>query len=247
MRCLVEPRAARIGAATVRERSLAFRTHRSLTVAALIGPISITGAGIRRRWETLLHPLLPKRLVARDSFRCSVSIQVEAPGQNDPAAHGEGVDDGNTGRGFLEEEKLAWMQTFADLVHDPGERRHTCGCTKRLSRGRVGETEGAGQRVPNFVQGFGGNGHHSKGRAGPAGKMSEIQPQNVEEAGPAAFSAFELLVPVVRTGEKAVDHADDAGPAVTRFDDPLGGERRSAWAHAALGGKAVGRLPGSDG
>ena len=78
--------------------------------------------------------------------------------------------------------------------------------------------------------------------------MLQIQPQNAEEGRPAGFDTFELIVPIVRAREEAVNHAYDARATGARFDDPLGGERRSVGTQVrAFGGEAVRWIPGGDG
>jgi len=58
---------------------------------------------------------------------------------------------------------------------------------------------------------------------------------------------FELIVPVVGAGKQAVHHADQALPAGTSLDDPLGGHsRRAGRAHGGLGGEAPRRIPRGD-
>jgi hypothetical protein len=46
----------------------------------------------------------------------------------------------------------------------------------------------------------------------------EIEAQDAEERRPAALEPLELVVPVVRLGEEAVHHADDAGAARPGLD-----------------------------
>ncbi len=74
--------------------------------------------------------------------------------------------------------------------------------------------------------------------------MREIDSQDAEEARPAGFGAFQLVVPVVRAGEEAMHHADDADAAPARFDGPLVRDGRRATPALALRGKPPRRIPG---
>ena len=75
--------------------------------------------------------------------------------------------------------------------------------------------------------------------------MREVDPQGAEKRRPCGFAGFQLVVPIVRAGEKALDNADDAGApsrASTLHSFANGGEpwKPSDWAiHFRGGSQAV--------
>src|SRR5271165_547892 len=73
--------------------------------------------------------------------------------------------------------------------------------------------------------------------------MREINSQDAQETSQSAFGAFQLVVPIVRAGEKALDNADDADASPARFNAPLVRDRRRA-GEPGLRGEHPGRIPG---
>src|SRR2546430_12260122 len=89
--------------------------------------------------------------------------------------------------------------------------------------------------------------HELHDRGALAAEVREIDPQGAEEAGPAGFGAFQLIVPVVGAGEEAIHHTDEAHTTRPRFDAPLGCDGRRATPALALRGKHPRRIPGRHG
>jgi hypothetical protein len=50
-----------------------------------------------------------------------------------------------------------------------------------------------------------------------AAEVREIDPQGAQETRPSVLGAFQLVVPIVRGGEKALDDPDDADASSARF------------------------------
>ena len=76
--------------------------------------------------------------------------------------------------------------------------------------------------------------------------MGEVQPQDGEGLRPAGFEVPELVVPVVGTGEEAVDHADQAAAAGSRLDvhsvavgGPSAPQSRPSWRNRCGGSHPV--------
>ena len=69
-----------------------------------------------------------------------------------------------------------------------------------------------------------------------------------KKARPSGFGAFQLVVPIVRAGEKAMDNADDADASSARFNAPLVRDGRRARDPAiGLGSPLLRRFPGRHG
>src|SRR6185312_6189082 len=102
------------------------------------------------------------------------------------------------------------VRTLADILDHAAERWDAFGGGETLSGAHAVESKRRGERCPGLGYGSRRRGqvlHHCRTLTA---EMREIHPQCAEEARPAGFGAFKLLVPVVRAGEEAVHHADDA-------------------------------------
>src|SRR5215510_13156127 len=74
--------------------------------------------------------------------------------------------------------------------------------------------------------------------------MGQIEPQIAKERFPALRVTLELVVPVVRAREPAMDHTHDASSACASLDDPFG-RNRSRFFHG-LDQVAARRVPELD-
>src|SRR5438067_122300 len=135
-----------------------------------------------------------------------------------------------------------------DVLHHAAERRDARRGGPTLPGAHAFQPQCRGQRFPSVRYGSRGGGDPLHHRGALAAEVREIDPQDAEEARPAGFGAFQLIVPVVRAGEEAMHHADDAEASAARFDGPLVRDGRRARAPAlALRGKPPRRIPGRHG
>ena len=135
--------------------------------------------------------------------------------------------------------------TLADLLHHAAQGRHACRYGPTLPGAHAVEPQCRGQRRPGLRCRSRDRSHELHERGALAAEVREIEPQDAEEAGPARFGADQLVVPVVRAGEEALHHTDDADAARPRFDAELGRDRRRAREPAGcLLGEHPRRIPG---
>src|SRR5437773_5569396 len=118
------------------------------------------------------------------------------------------------------------------------------GAVQRCPTLKAFQSQCRGQRFPGLRFGSRDTRHELHDRGALAAEVREIDPQGAEEAGPAGFSAFKLVVPVVRAGEEAIHHTDEAHTTRARFDAPLGCDGRRPAPALALPGKHPRRIPG---
>ena len=116
----------------------------------------------------------------------------------------------------------------ADVLRHAAERRDTRGRRPTLPDAHAFHSQCRGQRFPRLRFRSRDGSHELHDRGALAAEVREIDPQGAEEAGPAEFGAFKLVVPVVGAGEEAMHHADEAHATRARFDAPLGCDGRRA-------------------
>src|SRR6202040_271760 len=208
---------------------------------------SFTLARLRRHREAFLNPRLPERCLAGDGPGRLIAVEVEAQRDHDRSAAVDGAKGGGA-RTRLVEPHQGVARTLADVLHHAAERRDARRGGPALPRAHALQPQCRGQRFPGLRVGSCSGGHPLHHRGALAAEVREIEPQDAEEARPAGLGAFQLVVPVVRAGEEAMHHADDADASPARFDAPLVRDGRRARDPAiGLGGKHPRRIPGRHG
>src|SRR5437762_8107874 len=198
---------------------------------------------LQRRREAFLNPGLPERCLAGDGRGRLIAVMVEVQRNHALAAEVEGAK-GGYARPRLVEPQQSVVRTLTDVLRHAAERRDTRGCRPTLPDAQALQSQCCGQRFPGLSFGSRDGSYELHDRGALAAEVREIDPQGAEEAGPAGFGAFQLIVPVVRAGEEAIHHTDEAHTTRARFDAPLGCDGRRATPALALRGKHPRRIPG---
>src|SRR4051794_33313256 len=159
------------------------------------------------------------------------------------AAEVEGAKGAYAGPRFVEPQQGV-IRTLADVLRHAAHRRHTRGRGPTLPDAHPFQSQCRGQCVPRLRLGPRHGSDELHDRRALAAEVREINPQCAEEAGPAGFGAFELVVPVVGAGEEAVHHTHEAHTTRARFDAPLRCDGWRTTPALALRGKHPRRIPG---
>src|SRR5947199_7656142 len=175
---------------------------------------------LQRRREAFLNPGLPERCLAGDGRGRLIAVMVEVQRNHALAAEVEGAKGGYT-RPRLVEPQQCVVRTLADVLRHAAERRDTRGRRPKLPDAQAFQAQWRGQRFPGLRFGSRDGSHELHDRGALAAEVGEIYPQGPEEAGPAGFGAFQLVVPVVGAGEEAIQHTDEAQYTRPRFDARL--------------------------
>src|SRR5947208_8781400 len=204
--------------------------------------LSFTLARLQRRREAFLNPRLPERCLAGDGRSRLIAVMVEVQRNHALAAEVEGAK-GGYARPRLVEPQQGVVWTLADVLRHAAERRDTRGRRPTLSDAQGFQSQCRGQRFPGLRFGSRDWSHELHDRGALAAEKREIDPQGAEEARPAGFGGFKLIVPVVGAGEEAIHHTDEAHTTSARFAAPLGCDGRRATPALALRGKHPRRIP----
>src|SRR4051794_4895602 len=184
-------------------------------------------ARLRRRWKVLLDPRLPRRRLTGDGAGRLIAVMVEVQRNHDRAAAVEGAK-GGYARPRLVEPQQGVVRILGEVLRHTAERRDTRGRRPTLPDAHAFQSQCRGQRFPGLRFGSRDGSYELHDRGALAAEVREVDPQGAEEAGPAGFGAFQLVVPVVRAREEAIHHTDEAHTTGARFDAPLGREGRRA-------------------
>ena len=133
---------------------------------------------------------------------------------------------GGYARPRLVEPQQGVVRTLADVLRHAAERRDTRRRRPTLPDAQAFQSQCRGQRFPGLRFGPRDGSHELHDRRALAAEVREIDPQGAEEAGPAGFGAFQLVVPVVGAGEEAVRRTGRG----TRHLRALRRSTRSRWA-----------------
>src|SRR5437879_7673128 len=182
-------------------------------------------ARLRRHREAFLDPRLPQRFLAGDGSGRLIAVKVDVQRNHALAAEVEGAK-GGYARPRLVEPQQDVVRTLADVLRHTTERRDTRGRRPTLPDAQAFQSQCRGKRFPGLRFRTRDTRHELHDRGALAAEVREIDPQGAEEAGPAGFGAFELVVPVVGAGEEAVHHADAADASRAGFDAPFGRDGR---------------------
>src|SRR5205807_9554398 len=152
---------------------------------------------------TFLNPRLPERCLAGDGLGRLIAVMVEVQRNHALAAEVESAK-GGYARPRLVEPQQRVVRTLADVLRRAAERRDTRGRRPTLADAQAFQSQCRGQRFPGLRFGSRDGSHELHDRGALAAEVREIDPQGAEEARPAGFSGFKLVVPVVRAGEQTI-------------------------------------------
>src|SRR5262245_8675942 len=168
-------------------------------------PRSFALARLRRHREAFLEPRLPQRGLVGDGSGRLIAVKVEVQRNHALAAEVDGAKGGYP-RPRLVEPQQGVVRTLADVLRHAAERRDTRGRRPTLPDAQAFCAHCRGQLRPGLRFGARDGSHELHDRGALAAEVREIDSQDAEEARPAGFSAFQLVVPVVRAGEEAIHH-----------------------------------------
>src|SRR5262249_34980877 len=204
-------------------------------------------ARLRRHREAVLKPRIPERCLVGEGSGRLIAVKVEAQRHHALAAHVVSTD-GGYARARAVEPKKGVERTLADILRHAAKRRDTRGRRPTLPDAQAVQSQCRGQRFPGLSFRTRGGSPPLHRRRVLAAEVREIDPQGAQETRHSVFGGFQLVVPIVRAGEKALDNAGDADASPARLNAPLVRHRRHAGYPAiGLGSPLSRRFPGRHG
>src|SRR5262249_42131830 len=144
-----------------------------------------------------------------------IAVKVEVQRNHDRAAEIDGAEGSHAWPRLVEPQQDV-VRTLAEVLRHAAERRDARGRRPTLPDAQALQSQCRSQRVPRLRFSARDRDHELLERGALAAEVREIDPQGTEEARPSVCGAFQLVVPIVRAGEKALHNAEDADASSAR-------------------------------